>query len=197
MKKLIFLLIFSLFSPLVVAFSQQDLVLQLQKPSNLQGQFSQQRFLNGLTKPMTTQGDFVLLKNQGLLWQMKKPFENQLRVKADGISQWNGSEWVSSQQLGQSEQIKLFLGLLSGDVAALSSQFDLQLNGTEKAWQLSLVPNSLLMKQIFDNIEIRGDLVVKSIEIREKQGDRTLIRFEQIQQDQPLSAFAQSALQKE
>lgn len=196
MKKLIFLLIFSLFSPLVVAFSQQDLVLQLQKPSNLQGQFSQQRFLNGLTKPMTTQGDFVLLKNQGLLWQMKKPFENQLRVKADGISQWNGSEWVSSQQLGQSEQIKLFLGLLSGDVAALSSQFDLQLNGTEKAWQLSLVPNTLLMKQIFDNIEIRGDLVVKSIEIREKQGDRTLIRFEQIQQDQPLSAFAQSALQK-
>ncbi|AGH39462.1 Outer membrane lipoprotein carrier protein LolA [Bibersteinia trehalosi USDA-ARS-USMARC-188] len=196
MKKLIFLLIFSLFSPLVVAFSQQDLVLQLQKPSNLQGQFSQQRFLNGLTKPMTTQGDFVLLKNQGLLWQMKKPFENQLRVKADGISQWNGSQWVSSQQLGQSEQIKLFLGLLSGDVAALSSQFDLQLNGTEKAWQLSLVPNTLLMKQIFDNIEIRGDLVVKSIEIREKQGDRTLIRFEQIQQDQPLSAFAQSALQK-
>lgn len=196
MKKLIFSLIFSLFSPLVVAFSQQDLVLQLQKPSNLQGQFSQQRFLNGLTKPMTTQGDFVLLKNQGLLWQMKKPFENQLRVKADGISQWNGSQWVSSQQLGQSEQIKLFLGLLSGDVAALSSQFDLQLNGTEKAWQLSLIPNSLLMKQIFDNIEIRGDLVVKSIEIREKQGDRTLIRFEQIQQDQPLSAFAQSALQK-
>lgn len=196
MKKLIFSLIFSLFSPLVVAFSQQDLVLQLQKPSNLQGRFSQQRFLNGLTKPMTTQGDFVLLKNQGLLWQMKKPFENQLRVKADGISQWNGSEWVSSQQLGQSEQIKLFLGLLSGDVAALSSQFDLQLNGTEKAWQLSLVPNSLLMKQIFDNIEIRGDLVVKSIEIREKQGERTLIRFEQIQQDQPLSAFAQSALQK-
>ncbi|WP_324682620.1 LolA family protein [Bibersteinia trehalosi] len=196
MKKLIFSLISSLFSPLVVAFSQQDLVLQLQKPSNLQGQFSQQRFLNGLTKPMTTQGDFVLLKNQGLLWQMKKPFENQLRVKADGISQWNGSQWVSSQQLGQSEQIKLFLGLLSGDVAALSSQFDLQLNGTEKAWQLSLVPNSLLMKQIFDNIEIRGDLVVKSIEIREKQGDRTLIRFEQIQQDQPLSAFAQSALQK-
>ena len=196
MKKLIFSLIFSLFSPLVVAFSQQDLVLQLQKPSNLQGQFSQQRFLNGLTKPMTTQGDFVLLKNQGLLWQMKKPFENQLRVKADGISQWNGSQWVSSQQLGQSEQIKLFLGLLSGDVAALSTQFDLQLNGTEKAWQLSLVPNSLLMKQIFDNIEIRGDLVVKSIEIREKQGDRTLIRFEQIQQDQPLSVFAQSALQK-
>lgn len=196
MKKLIFSLIFSLFSPLVVAFSQQDLVLQLQKPSNLQGQFSQQRFLNGLTKPMTTQGDFVLLKNQGLLWQMKKPFENQLRVKADGISQWNGSQWMSSQQLGQSEQIKLFLGLLSGDVAALSSQFDLQLNGTEKAWQLSLVPNSLLMKQIFDNIEIQGDLVVKSIEIREKQGDRTLIRFEQIQQDQPLSVFAQSALQK-
>lgn len=197
MKKWLLLLIFSLFSPLVSAFSQQDLVAQLQKPSNLQGQFSQKRFLNGLSKPMTTSGDFVLVKNQGLLWLMKKPFENRLRVKADGISQWSGTAWVAGQTAGQGEQVKLFLGLLSGEISALSGQFDLALNGTAKAWQLDLNPNSLLMKQIFEKIEIRGDQVVKSIEIREKQGDRTLIEFQQIEQDKPLSDFARSALQKE
>lgn len=197
MNKWLLLLIFSLFSPLVSAFSQQDLVAQLQKPSNLQGQFSQKRFLNGLSRPMTTSGDFVLVKNQGLLWLMKKPFENRLRVKADGISQWNGTAWVASQTAGQGEQVKLFLGLLSGEISALSGQFDLALNGTAKAWQLDLNPNSLLMKQIFEKIEIRGDQVVKSIEIREKQGDRTLIEFQQIEQDKPLSDFARSALQKE
>lgn len=197
MKKWLLLLIFSLFSPLVSAFSQQDLVAQLQKPSNLQGQFSQKRFLNGLSKPMTTSGDFVLVKNQGLLWLMKKPFENRLRVKADGISQWSGTEWVAGQTAGQGEQVKLFLGLLSGEISALSGQFDLALNGTAKAWQLDLNPNSLLMKQIFEKIEIRGDQVVKSIEIREKQGDRILIEFQQIEQDKPLSDFARSALQKE
>lgn len=196
MKKFLFSLIFSLFSPLVLAFSQQDLVSQLQKPQSLQGEFTQQRFLKAMSKPMLTGGQFTLVKNQGLLWQMKKPFESTLRVKPDGISQWNGSMWVASKQLGQSEQISLFLGLLSGDISALSSQFNIMLNGTAQNWQLQLNPNSLLMKQIFAQIAIRGGDVVKQIEIHEKQGDRTLIEFEQIRQNQPLSDFARTALQK-
>lgn len=194
MKKFLFSLIFSLFSPLVLAFSQQNLVSQLQKPQSLQGDFTQQRFLKAMSKPMRTSGQFTLVKNQGLLWQMKKPFESSLRVKPDGISQWNGSQWVESKQFGQSEQISLFLGMLSGDISALSSQFDIALNGTAQNWQLQLHPNSLLMKQIFAQIAIRGGDVVQQIEIHEKQGDRTLIEFEQIKRDQPLSDFAKKAL---
>lgn len=194
MKKLIFSLIFNLFSPLVLAFSQQDLILQLQKPQSLQGEFTQQRFLKAMSKPMRTSGQFTLVKNQGLLWQMEKPFESNLRVKPDGISQWNGSAWIASKQLGQSEQISLFLGLLSGDISALSSQFDIALNGTAQHWQLQLNPSSLLMKQIFAQISIRGGDVVKQIEIHEKQGDRMLIEFEKIRQNQPLSNFAEKSL---
>lgn len=194
MKKLI-TFAFLLFSPLVFAFSQQDLVIQLQKPNNLQGDFTQQRFLKAMSKPITSTGQFVLVKNQGLLWQMQKPFASQLRVKKEGISQWNGSQWVNNQKLGQSEQINLFLGLLSGDISALSSQFDLALLGDTKNWTLTLTPNSLLMKQIFTYIVIGGDEVVKQIELNETQGDRTLIRFEKIQQNQPLSASVSKALQ--
>ncbi len=193
MKKLI-TFAFLLFSPLVFAFSQQDLVIQLQKPNNLQGDFTQQRFLKAMSKPITSTGQFVLVKNQGLLWQMQKPFASQLRVKKEGISQWNGSQWVNNQKLGQSEQINLFLGLLSGDISALSSQFDLALSGDTKNWTLTLTPNSLLMKQIFTHIVIGGDEVVKQIELNETQGDRTLIRFEKIQQNQPLSASVSKAL---
>lgn len=195
-KKILFSLTLNLFSPLVLAFSQQELVLQLQKPDNLQGQFVQQRFLKSMSKPLLATGEFTLVKNQGLLWQMQKPFENHLRVTKDGISQWNGTDWVASKQLGQSEQISLFLGLLSGDISALSRQFELVLTGSAQNWQLLLNPNNLLMKQIFEQIEIRGDSVVKQIEIREKQGDKTLIEFEQITKDQALSDFARSALQK-
>lgn len=194
MKKLI-TFAFLLFSPLVFAFSQQDLVIQLQKPNNLQGDFTQQRFLKAMSKPITSTGQFVLVKNQGLLWQMQKPFASQLRVKKEGISQWNGSQWVNNQKLGQSEQINLFLGLLSGDISALSSQFDLALSGDTKNWTLTLTPNSLLMKQIFTHIVIDGDEVVKQIELNETQGDRTLIRFEKIQQNQPLSELVSKALQ--
>lgn len=194
MKKLI-TFAFLLFSPLVFAFSQQDLIVQLQKPNNLQGDFTQQRFLKAMAKPITSTGQFVLVKNQGLLWQMQKPFATQLRVKKDGISQWNGSQWVNNQKLGQSEQINLFLGLLSGDISALSSQFELALSGNVAGWELTLTPSSLLMKQIFTHIVIGGDEVVKRIELNEKQGDKTLIHFENVQQNQPLSAPVSKALQ--
>ncbi|OOH90633.1 hypothetical protein BMT54_04150 [Pasteurellaceae bacterium 15-036681] len=192
MKKLLLLL--GLFSPLAFGFSQQELVNQLQKPESLQGQFTQQRFLKSLTKPIVATGEFALAKNQGLLWQMQKPFANNLRVKKEGISQWNGSQWVSNDKLGQSQQISLFLGLLSGDVSALSSQFNLNLTGSAKDWKLTLTPSSLLMKQIFNSIHIQGADVVKSIELNETQGDRTLIELQNTQINQPLATFVQEAL---
>lgn len=194
MKKVLLVSLLMLFSGLSSAFSQQDLIALLQKSQNIQGGFTQQRFLKSLSKPIVSRGKFVLLANKGLLWQMQQPFVVDLRVKKDGIMQWNGSQWVANNKLGQSEQINLFLGLLSGDISALSAQFDLQLSGSPQQWRLTLTPSSLLMKQIFNHIIIKGDGLVREIELDEKQGDRTLILFSQIQTNQPLSAFAQNAL---
>ena len=194
MKKVLLVSLLMLFSGLSSAFSQQDLIALLQKSQNIQGGFTQQRFLKSLSKPIVSRGKFVLLANKGLLWQMQQPFAVDLRVKKDGIMQWNGSQWIANNKLGQSEQINLFLGLLSGDISALSAQFDLQLSGSPQQWRLTLTPSSLLMKQIFNHIIIKGDRLVREIELDEKQGDRTLILFSQVQTNQPLSAFAQSAL---
>ncbi len=194
MKKVLLVSLLMLFSGLSSAFSQQDLIALLQKSQNIQGGFTQQRFLKSLSKPIVSRGKFVLLANKGLLWQMQQPFAVDLRVKKDGIMQWNGSQWVANNKLGQSEQINLFLGLLSGDISTLSAQFDLQLSGSPQQWRLTLTPSSLLMKQIFNHIIIKGDGLVREIELDEKQGDRTLILFSQVQTNQPLSAFAQSAL---
>ena len=177
------------------AFSETELVKLLQQPQNVQGDFVQQRFLKSLTKPITMQGKFTLVAKKGLLCQLEKPFANQLRVKPDGITQWNGTQWIGNAKLGQSEQIGLFLGLLSGNVEGLKSQFDLALSGNKNHWQLKLSPNSLLMKQIFTSIEIEGDKAVKRLQLYEVQGDRTQIDFQQVELDKPLSSFAETGLQ--
>ncbi|WGE91027.1 LolA family protein [Actinobacillus genomosp. 1] len=194
MKK--YLLLFLLFfSPLSWGFSQTELIRQLQKPQSVQGDFIQQRFLKSLAKPIVATGKFTLVAQKGLLWQMEKPFMSQMKVTSQGISQWNGSTWVANSSVGQVEQIQLFLGLLSGDISALSSQFDLSLTGTASNWQLSLKPNSLLMQQIFEKITLEGGNVVSSIELKEKQGDRTVIQFSKHQLNQPLTESILSALQ--
>ena len=197
MKKLIFAAALTLASPLLWAFSAAELAQTLQKPANVQGAFTQQRYLKSLTKPMTTNGQFVLIPKRGLLWHMQKPFENRLRVRADGIMQWNGKSWVQpnqSKMSGQNRQISLFLDLLGGNTQGLEKQFDLQLSGSQQKWTLRLNPKTALMKQIFNHIEISGDNVVRRIELNEKQGDRTVMQFNQVQTGKELDAFAKQAL---
>ena len=145
---------------------------------------------------MTTQGKFVLIPKKGLLWQMEKPFATTLRVRADGIMQWTGSAWANpnASKLGQNRQIQLFLDLLGGNTQGLEKQFDLALSGTEQQWTLQLTPKTAITRQIFTRIGISGDTVVRKIQLDEKQGDRTVMQFEQIQTGKPLGEFAKSAL---
>lgn len=197
MKKYILAAALAFSSPLIWAFSVTELAQTLQKPDNVQGAFVQERHLKSLSKPMVTSGRFVLLPARGLIWHMQKPFDNRLRVRSDGIMQWNGTAWVAAnakKMSGQSQQIKLFLDLLGGNTQGLGKQFDLQLSGTAQKWTLRLNPKTALMKQIFNRIEISGDNVVRRIELDEKQGDRTVMQFNRIQTGQGLDAFSGQAL---
>ena len=195
MKRILTALCLFIYSVSSLAFTEADLVTLLQKPTHVQGDFVQRRHLQGLDTPITSKGEFVLVAGQGLLWQMKSPFVNHVRVTPNGIMQWNGSQWVENGKLAQAQQIGLFLGLLSGDIARLKTQFDPEVSGDAAHWELTLTPNSMLMRQIFDRIIIQGDRVVKQIELDEKQGDKTLIVFEHIRENQPLSGFVKSALE--
>ncbi len=196
MKKLFLTLLMLLAAPALWAFSLADLAQTLQKPANVQGAFTQQRYLKSLVKPMTTSGAFTLVPKKGLLWQMQKPFDTTLRVRADGIMQWTGSAWTNpnANKLGQNRQIQLFLDLLGGNTQGLEKQFDLSLSGTAQQWTLQLTPKTAITRQIFTRIDISGDSVVRKIELNEKQGDRTVMQFSQIQMGKPLGEFAKSAL---
>ncbi|MFC6277247.1 LolA family protein [Psittacicella hinzii] len=176
------------------AFGQADLVKQLQQPTSLQGDFTQQRFLANLGSPITSTGDFTLVKAKGLLWNMQTPFPVSIRLNSKGISQWDGNQWIFSDQIGQSAQIKLFLGLLSGDVSGIENQFAIKVSGTAANWTMDLTPSSVLMKQIFTQITIAGGDLVKTITLQEKQGDKTVISFSQVKVDKPLNSFASKAL---
>lgn len=194
MKKWLILLLM-ICSPFSLAFSKSDLIALLQQPTNIQGDFTQQRFLKSLPKPITTSGQFVLYKDHGLLWQMQKPFTSDIKVTHNGIMQWNNTQWIKNERIGQSEQINLFLGLLSGNISSLENQFSVDISGNNHQWILILTPTSLLMKQIFTVIQIQGDNTVKTIELQEKQGDRTIIQLHNQKVNQPLPDFVKNALE--
>ncbi|MBB1518144.1 outer membrane lipoprotein carrier protein LolA [Aquipseudomonas guryensis] len=180
--------------PTAQAFDLDQLGAQLAKPAVVRGPFIQEKHLRALPQPLTSQGEFVLSRDAGLLWQLRSPLTQDYRIDAAGIARRTPQGW--QLQPGQdvaAQQSRLFLAVLKGDHSGLARDFELQLSGSSAAWQLTLIPHSLLLKQIFSSIRIDGGALVERIELHETQGDRTLMRMPQSQAGDALSAQERAA----
>jgi len=171
------------------AFDLQQLSDQLAKPGVVHGGFIQEKHLRSLPQPLTSKGNFVIAREAGLLWLLDTPLKQDYRINAQGIARRDADgRWqlVPNKSAG-AEQNRLFLAVLQGDSSGLQRDFDLKLSGGASAWQLTLVPRSLMLKQVFKQININGGALVQQIELLETQGDSTLLKMIDSTSAQPLS----------
>ena len=174
------------------AFDLQQLSEQLAKPDVIHGQFIQEKHLRALPQPLISKGSFVLAKNHGLLWLLKTPLQQDYRITANGIARRDANGWqLLPNKSAGAEQNRLFLAVLQGDSSGLQRDFELALSGTAQQWQLTLTPRSMLLKQVFQQINIDGGALVQTIELLETQGDSTLLRMQDSTAEQPLSEAEQ------
>jgi hypothetical protein len=170
------------------AFDLQQLSEQLARPDVIHGHFIQEKRLRALPQPLTSKGTFVLAKNHGLLWLLKTPLQQDYRITPTGIARRDAGGWqmLPGKSAG-AEQNRLFLAVLQGDSSGLQRDFELALSGDAQNWTLKLTPRSMLLKQVFNQINITGGELVHSIELLETQGDSTLLRMQDSTSAQPLS----------
>ncbi|CRM64083.1 outer membrane lipoprotein carrier protein LolA [Pseudomonas sp. 58 R 3] len=174
------------------AFDLQQLSDQLAKPSVIHGNFTQEKHLRALPQPLVSKGTFVLAKDHGLLWLLKTPLQQDYRISAQGIARRDANGWqLLPNKSAGAEQNRLFLAVLQGDSSGLQRDFELQLQGEARQWKLTLVPRSLLLKQVFTRINIDGGELVQTIELLETQGDSTVLRMQDSTAGQPLSESEQ------
>jgi hypothetical protein len=175
-------------SSLAQAFDLQQLSDQLARPDVIHGNFIQEKHLRALPQPLTSKGTFVLAKNNGLLWLLKTPLQQDYRITAKGIARRDASGWqmLPGKSAG-AEQNRLFLAVLQGDSSGLQRDFELALSGDAQHWKLTLTPRSLLLKQVFNQINITGSELVQTIELLETQGDSTVLRMQDSTSAQPLT----------
>ncbi|MFJ5238288.1 outer membrane lipoprotein carrier protein LolA [Pseudomonas neuropathica] len=175
-------------SSLANAFDLQRLSEQLAKPDVIHGQFIQEKHLRALPQPLISKGSFVLAKNHGLLWLLKTPLQQDYRITAKGIARRDGNGWqLLPNKSAGAEQNRLFLAVLQGDSSGLKRDFELALSGDAQQWKLTLTPRSLLLKQVFNQINIDGGTLVQTIELLETQGDSTVLRMQDSTAGQPLN----------
>lgn len=173
---------------LALAFDLDQLSEQLGKPKVVRGSFIQEKHLRALPQPLTSRGTFVLAKDYGLLWLLKRPLQQDYRIDDQGIARRTEQGWqFVAQQSATAQQNRLFLAVLKGDSSGLRQDFDLSLSGSADNWQLDLTPRSVLLKQVFKAIVISGGALVQRIELQETQGDSTVLRLEDNRADQSLS----------
>ncbi|PTT24283.1 outer membrane lipoprotein carrier protein LolA [Pseudomonas sp. HMWF021] len=179
-------------SGLANAFDLQQLSEQLAKPDVIHGQFIQEKHLRALPQPLLSKGSFVLAKNHGLLWLLKTPLQQDYRITANGIARRDGNTWqLLPNKSAGAEQNRLFLAVLQGDSSGLQRDFELALSGDAQQWKLTLTPRSVLLKQVFNRINIDGGELVQTIELLETQGDSTVLRMKDSSAGQPLSEAEQ------
>ncbi|WP_434704713.1 outer membrane lipoprotein carrier protein LolA [Pseudomonas sp. Z1-12] len=192
MKRLFIWLLLCSLSPLAQAFDLQQLSDQLARPEVIHGQFIQEKHLRALPQPLTSKGRFVLAKNHGLLWLLQTPLQQDYRITAQGIARRDGNAWqMLPNKSAGAEQNRLFLAVLQGDSSGLQRDFELSLSGEPQQWKLTLTPRSVLLKQVFKQINIDGGELVQRIELLETQGDSTVLRMLDATAAQPLSEAEQ------
>ncbi|WP_260959484.1 outer membrane lipoprotein carrier protein LolA [Pseudomonas citri] len=175
-------------APLAQAFDLQQLSEQLARPDVIHGQFIQEKHLRALPQPLISKGRFVLAKNHGLLWLLQTPLQQDYRITGQGIARRDGDTWqMLPNKSAGAEQNRLFLAVLQGDSSGLQRDFELSLSGEPQHWKLTLTPRSVLLKQVFNQINIDGGELVQRIELLETQGDSTVLRMQDATGTQPLN----------
>ncbi|KAF1714063.1 outer membrane lipoprotein carrier protein LolA [Pseudoxanthomonas sangjuensis] len=149
----------------------------------LRGGFEQEKQVAGFRNPLRSQGRFVLARGKGVVWTTLQPFPSELVVTRDRIlsRQRDGSlrvEVDARQQPAMRSVNAVMFSLMSGDVGALASRFDLQAQALPgDAWKLTLKPKSAALARSFASIELQGDRYVREVGVVEGNGDRTRLRF--------------------
>lgn len=167
-----------LMTPIACAFDLTALSNQLAENALIRGTFIQEKHLRAMAQPLTSRGKFVLAADKGLLWQLQSPIRQDYRINSAGIAKRTRDGWVAQPgNDAAAQQSRLFLALLQGETSGLETDFQLQLQGVQDNWTLTLTPRALILKQIFSRIEIQGGELVQRIELFETQGDRTLLKL--------------------
>jgi hypothetical protein len=167
----------------------------LAQPAVLRGRFEQRKQLKGFRNPLVSRGDFLLLRDRGVAWDTTEPFASSTLLTRERLLTRlpDGSQRVvldAAASPGMAAVNSLLMALVAGDLDALATQFHTEeVLSPDGRWLLRLTPREAALARVFLRITLRGDRLVREVEIEEAAGDLTSLRFLTII-DQPTAPTA-------
>ena len=179
-------------APAIAADPLAEVREQVAQVPLLRGDFSQEKQVAGFRNPLRSNGRFLLARDKGVVWTTTAPFPSELVITRDRIlsRQRDGSRRVEvdgKQQPGLRSVNAMMFALMSGDMKALTSTFDVKGEPAATGWAMTLVPRSRQLAQAFTSVRLSGDRYVREVELREANGDLTRLRFSGMSETPALS----------
>ncbi|HAW2497417.1 TPA: outer membrane lipoprotein carrier protein LolA [Escherichia coli] len=175
-----------LISPFVSALPLDDLQQRFTEQPVIRAHFDQTRTIKDLPQPLRSQGQMLIARDQGLLWDQTSPFPMQLLLDDKRMVQViNGQppQIITAENNPQMFQFNYLLrALFQADRKVLEQNFRVEFaDKGEGRWTLRLTPTTTPLDKIFNTIDLAGQTYLESIQLNDKQGDRTDIALTQHQ----------------
>ncbi|HAI1115694.1 TPA: outer membrane lipoprotein carrier protein LolA [Escherichia coli] len=175
-----------LISPFVSALNLDDLQQRFTEQPVIRAHFDQTRTIKDLPQPLRSQGQMLIARDQGLLWDQTSPFPMQLLLDDKRMVQViNGQppQIITAENNPQMFQFNhLLRALFQADRKVLEQNFRVEFaDKGEGCWTLRLTPTTTPLDKIFNTIDLAGQTYLESIQLNDKQGDRTDIALTQHQ----------------
>lgn len=175
-----------LISPFVSALNLGDLQQRFTEQPVIRAHFDQTRTIKDLPQPLRSQGQMLIARDQGLLWDQTSPFPMQLLLDDKRMVQViNGQppQIITAENNPQMFQFNhLLRALFQADRKVLEQNFRVEFaDKGEGRWTLRLTPTTTPLDKIFNTIDLAGQTYLESIQLNDKQGDRTDIALTQHQ----------------
>ncbi|HGJ5066346.1 TPA: outer membrane lipoprotein carrier protein LolA [Salmonella enterica subsp. enterica serovar Muenchen] len=175
-----------LLSPFVSAVTLDELQQRFTEQPVVRAHFDQTRTIKDLPQPLRSQGEMLIARDTGLLWDQKTPFPMLLMLDDKRMVQVINhqlAQVITAENNPQMFQFNhLLRALFQADRQVLEQNFriDFQDKGQGR-WTLRLTPTTTPLDKIFATIDLAGRTYLESIQLNDKQGDRTDIALSQHQ----------------
>ncbi|MFS6981889.1 outer membrane lipoprotein carrier protein LolA [Escherichia coli] len=175
-----------LISPFVSALTRDDLQQRFTEQPVIRAHFDQTRTIKDLPQPLRSQGQMLIARDQGLLWDQTSPFPMQLLLDDKRMVQVINDQppqIITAENNPQMFQFNhLLRALFQADRKVLEQNFRVEFaDKGEGRWTLRLTPTTTPLDKIFNTIDLAGQTYLESIQLNDKQGDRTDIALTQHQ----------------
>lgn len=166
-------------------FSLDQLMQSLAKVHSAHATFVEKKYLSMLDRPVESSGELFYEAPNHVEKKTLKPKPETLKLDGNAVTVERAGRKRTLQLSNYPELASLIdsiRGTLAGDRGALEHSYRLDLKGEAQAWRLTLTPLDSKVAGTVRLIEILGsEAVVRSIEISQTDGDRSVMNIEPVE----------------